>query len=499
MVPALITRSELAAVTYAELATLVEDLADFLGAHGLRAGDVVALEAANSVEFVAGLLGAASAGLIVAPLDAALASVERTARLNRLGARLVLTDMALRDSHSDVGNRDVTCGGCPTWQLTFTPGYADLEVTVRGVPRATPSDAPHLASDDRLVMFTAGTTGQPKMVPWTYESMTAVVGDVCSCYELGPADTALAVMPFFHGHGLIAGLLAPLASGGCVVLPAKGRFSADTFWDDLQVANVTWFTAVPTILEILCARAGAGKPPDRPLRLRFVRTCSAPLNPATARGFSQLVGAPVLDAYGMTETTHQVASQPLPANGPENPDSVGLPTGVKVRIVGSDGHDATAGVTGEIWLEGPTVTRGYLADATDTAGSFTDGWFHSGDLGTLDADGYLFITGRIKTLINRGGEKIAPEQVEEILDQHPDVAESAVLGQPDPTLGERVVALLVPAAGQDLVPAEILAYSRDRLARYEVPQDFQVVDAIPHTSKGAIDRVAALATYQHLS
>jgi acyl-CoA synthetase (AMP-forming)/AMP-acid ligase II len=396
------------------------------------------------------------------------------------------------------GPTDVTNGDCPTWKLAFTPGRADLQVTVTGGPRATPRCAPQLLSDDRLIMFTAGTTGRPKMVPWADESITAAMGDICACYELVPADTAVATMPFFHGHGLIAGLLAPLASGGCVLLPAQGRFSAHTFWTDMDAAKATWFTAVPTILEILLARASTDPPGDLPANLRFVRTCSAPLNPASARAFGRLVGAPILDSYGMTETTHQVASQPLPANGPDKPGSVGLPIGVKVRIVGADGFDCPAGASGEIWLNGPTVTRGYLEDAADTTGSFTEGWFHSGDLGTLDADGYLTVTGRIKTLINRGGEKIAPEHVEEILDQYPAVAESAVLGQPDPILGERVVALLVPASGQQLQPTDVLAYSRDRLARYEVPQDFRVIGAIPHTPKGAIDRTAALTAYEHL-
>jgi acyl-CoA synthetase (AMP-forming)/AMP-acid ligase II len=485
--PALISRSAAAAVSYAELADLAEHLADNLGSQGLRRGDVVALEAANNVEFVAGLLGAARAGMVIAPLDPALASAERSARLERLGARVVLSD----------SRTDATDGGCPTWQLTFTPGRADLEVTTSGEP-GTARGAPDLETVDRLIMFTAGTTGQAKMVPWTSQSMTAVIADVCTCYELSPADTAVGAMPFFHGHGLIAGLLAPLASGGCVLLPAAGRFSAHTFWDDLDTANATWFTAVPTILEILCARAATDRPADLSADLRFVRTCSAPLNPATARTFAQLVGAPVLDAYGMTETTHQVAGQPLPSNGPDKPGSVGLPTGVKVRIVGTDGHDCPADIPGEIWVEGPTVTRGYLGDAADTAASFSEDWFHTGDLGTLDADGYLSVTGRIKTLINRGGEKIAPEHIEAILDQYPAVVESAVLGQPDPTLGERVVALLVPASGHHLDPAEVVAYCRDRLARYEVPQDLKVVASIPHTPKGAIDRVAALATYQQL-
>jgi acyl-CoA synthetase (AMP-forming)/AMP-acid ligase II len=484
--PALVAGAERVPVSYAELATLVDDLSDVLSANGLRPGDLVALEAANSVEFVAGLLGAARAGLVVAPLDSALAPGERSARLDRLGARLILTDALT----------DFTNGDCPTWRISFTPGRAGLRV-VSVKPRKTPTTAPHLSADDRLIMFTAGTTGEPKMVPWTCESIATSIRDVCTVYQLNAADTTVGVMPFFHGHGLIAGLLAPLASGGSVLLPASSRFSAHTFWDDLNAAKATWFTAVPTILEILLARADTDGPRVMP-GLRFVRTSSAPLNPTTAEAFQQLVGAPVLAAYGMTETTHQAASQPLAANGPDKPDSVGMPTGVDIRVVGAEGRDCPTGTAGEIWVKGPIVTRGYLEDEADTAASFTDGWYHTGDLGTVDADGYLTVTGRIKTLINRGGEKIAPEHVEEILDQFPGVEESAVLGQPDPILGERVVALVVPENGRDIQLTDVVAYCRDRLARYEVPQDLKVVSAIPHTSKGAIDRLAALFAYQHL-
>ncbi len=484
---ALVVGPERLPVSFAELASLTDHLAAVLPAQGLNAGDLVALEAANSVEFVAGLLGVARAGMVVAPIDSALSSEERNDRLDRLGARIALTEE----------RADVADGDCPVWKLGFTPGCSDLQVTVSGGPRTTPSNAPRLVPDDRLVMFTAGTTGRPKMVPWTCRSITVAIGDICACYELTPADATVAVMPFFHGHGLIAGLLAPLAGGGCVLLPARGRFSAHTFWADLGAAKATWFTAVPTILTILQARASTDQPAYMPAHLRFVRTCSAPLNPVTGRDFEHLIGAPVLDAYGMTETTHQVSSQPLPANGSVKAGTVGLPTGVVVRVVGTDGHDCPAGTTGEIWIDGPTVTRGYLEDAQDTVASFTDGWYHTGDLGTLDADGCLSVTGRIKTLINRGGEKIAPEHVEGILDQHPAVAESAVLAQPDPVLGERVVALLVPGPGAHLDPSAVVAYGRGRLAPYEVPQDVRVVDAIPHTSKGAIDRPAALAAYGH--
>jgi acyl-CoA synthetase (AMP-forming)/AMP-acid ligase II len=485
--PALITGPERMPVTYRELAALVNKTAETLAANDLRPGGLVALEAANSVEFVVGLLAAARARLVVAPLDPNLAREERASRLDRLGARVILVDAAVNPDD----------GPCPAWPLTFTSSRATFQVTVTRGPRTTPASAPGLSENDGLVMFTAGTTGQPKMVPWTRASITAVISDICACYKLSPADATVAVMPFFHGHGLVACLLATLASSGCVLLPERGRFAAHTFWKDMAAARVTWFTAVPTIIEILLARAATEHPADPGTRLRFVRTCSAPLNAATALAFGQLAGAPVLDAYGMTETTHQAASQPLPADGSGKPGSVGRPTGVQVRIAGDDGRQRPAGTAGEVWVKGPTVTRGYLADPVGTAGSFTDGWYHTGDLGILDADGYLTVTGRIKTLINRGGEKISPEHVEEILDQHPAVAESAVLGQPDPTLGERVVALVVLASGQDFQASEVLDSCRRRLARYEIPEDIRAVDRIPHTAKGAIDRSAVLAAYQN--
>jgi acyl-CoA synthetase (AMP-forming)/AMP-acid ligase II len=198
----------------------------------------------------------------------------------------------------------------------------------------------------------------------------------------------------------------------------------------------------------------------------------------------------------MTETTHQATSQSFTTQSGK-PGTVGLPTGVELRIVDDEGKPCPIGAVGEVWVSGPTVTRGYLGDATETARSFTDGWYHTGDLGVLAADGWLTVTGRIKTLINRGGEKISPEHVEEILDRDPSVAESVVLGAPDPTLGERVVALVVPQPGRRLEPSRLVDACGDRLATYEIPQDIKVVDRIPHTPKGAIDRTAALTAYQN--
>ena len=328
-------------------------------------------------------------------------------------------------------------------------------------------------------------------------SRTTTVHGICSTYELGPEDATVAAMPLFHGHGLLAVLLASLASGGCVLLPERGRFSAHTFWDDARTVAATWFTAVPTIHEILLQRAVREYPGPAVVPLRFVRSCSAPLNMVTAQAMERTFGAPVLSAYGMTETAHQATSEPLPLRGPLKHGSVGRPTGVDIRIVDEHGHSCPIGAVGEVWVHGPTVTRGYLANPAETALSFADGWFRTGDLGSLDEDGYLFLTGRIKNLINRGGEKISPEHVEAILAGCDGVIEAAVFAIPDATYGERVGAAVVVSPPESVGPDQILESCRSQLAPFEIPDRLEVVGGLPHTAKGALDRRAVQDQYAH--
>jgi acyl-CoA synthetase (AMP-forming)/AMP-acid ligase II len=205
---------------------------------------------------------------------------------------------------------------------------------------------------------------------------------------------------------------------------------------------------------------------------------------------------PLLSAYGMTESSHQATSEPLPQHGPLKQGSVGRATGVDLRVVDWNGHPCPAGIVGEVWVQGPTVARGYLADPAETARSFADGWFRTGDLGSLDEDGYLFLTGRIKSLINRGGEKISPEHVENILAGCPGVAEAAVFAIPDATYGQRVgAAVVVVCEGESLGSEQILQYCRNRLSAFEVPDRLEVVAALPHTAKGALDRRAVEAQF----
>jgi acyl-CoA synthetase (AMP-forming)/AMP-acid ligase II len=481
--PALVITADRVRISYRGLLGVVDDLAGRLAQAGLRPGDRVGLRAHSNAEFVVGLLGSNKAGLIVVPLDPALPVGEQRSRLAAAGARLVLIDGDTTDD-----------ARLPSWTFVVTPrrdGDASIRLDAAVAPHPTTDTPEGLRPDDAVIMFTGGTTGSPKMVPWTRDNVAASVSAVIATYRLGPADATVAVMPLFHGHGLIAALLSTLASGGSVLLPAAGRFSAHTFWDDVLAARATWFTAVPTIHRILLERAATDYPGQERAPLRFIRSCSAALDPPTAHRLQTEFAAPVLCAYGMTEATHQVTSMDLAGAEPPavTPGLVGHSTGPDIRIVDDEGRACPPGQIGEVRLRGETVVRGYL-DAAATAVGFTDGWLHTGDLGVLSPDGDLTLRGRIKEMINRGGEKVSPEHVEGVLAGHPKIVEAAVFAVPDPLYGEKVAAVFVPHASGPPDPAELRQYCRDRLAPFEVPERLDQTAELPHTPKGSLDRRA---------
>jgi acyl-CoA synthetase (AMP-forming)/AMP-acid ligase II len=479
---ALVVSAERIPITYRDLVRLVDDLAGQLTQGGLVAGDRAALRAHSSAEFVVGLLAASRAGLVVVPLDPALPVAEQHARVTAAGARVVLVDAG---TPGETGGPTL-----PSWSISVTVSGDDgaitthLDTTAEPSPASTGPDG--LRPDDALIMFTGGTTGSPKMVPWTHDNVASSVRGVIATYGLGSDDATVAVMPLFHGHGLIAALLSSLVSGGTVLIPASGRFSAHTFADDVHAAGATWFTAVPTIHQILLQR-GATADHDR-APLRFIRSCSAPLSPETAQAVGMAFGAPMLSAYGMTEATHQVASTDV--NEAVTAGLVGRSTGVEIRIVGDDGRPCAPEGVGEVLLRGRTVVRGYLGNAAATASTFTDGWLHTGDLGSLSADGELTLRGRIKELIIRGGENISPERVEGVLVSHPNVVEAAVFGVPDSFYGETVAAVIVPDPSVTPTADELAEFCRQRLASFEVPGNIAVIGELPYTAKGSVDRRA---------
>ena len=491
---ALVVTPDRIAISYRELVRLVDDLAGQLKRRGLLPGDRIALRAGSNAEFVVSLLAASRADLIVVPLDPALPVGEQQARVEAAGVRVLLVDGDVPGDRREPQLRwwriSVVAGpnGCGDGSLS-------VQLDAATVPRRQ-SSMPHgLRHDDAMIMFTGGTTGVPKMVPWTHGNIANSVRAIIAGYRLGPRDATVAVMPLYHGHGLIAALLSSLASGGTVLLPARGRFSAHTFWDDIKAVGATWYTAVPTIHQILLERAKTDSAGSGRATLRFIRSCSAPLTLETAQALHDEFSAPVVCAFGMTEATHQVCTTGIeagdqPGSPAETTGLVGRSTGPDVRIAGPDGRPLPVEAVGEVWLCGPTVVRGYLGDPAITAANFTDGWLRTGDLGSLSAAGDLRIRGRIKELINRGGEKISPERVEGVLASHPNVLEVAVFGVPDKMYGETVAAAIVPRVSPSPTPAELAVFCRERLAAFEVPASFQEVSALPHTAKGSLDRRA---------
>ena len=487
--PALVVSADRIPISYRDLMRLVDDLARRLKRGGLRSGDRVALRAASNAEFVVGLLAASRADLVVVPLDPALPVGEQRVRSEAAGARVVLIDGPEVQGAGDTGEPALRW-----WPIAVTVHEGTVEATLDAAtaPNRVVSTPEGFRDDDAMIMFTGGTTGIPKMVPWTRGNIASSVRAIIAGYRLGPQDATVAVMPLYHGHGLLAALLSTLASGGTVLLPARGRFSAHTFWDDIDAVQATWYTAVPTLHQILLERAEADRSRNKRAAVRFIRSCSAPLTPETAQALQEEFSAPVVCAFGMTEATHQVATTSIDQieNAAATTGLVGRSSGPEIRISGSDGQPLPVEAVGEVWLHGPTVVRGYLGHPAITAANFTDGWLRTGDLGSLSAAGDLTIRGRIKELINRGGEKISPERVEGVLASHPNVLEVAVFGVPDKMYGETVAAVIVPRESASPTPEELAEFCQDRLAPFEIPAEFQVAGELPHTAKGSLDRRA---------
>jgi oxalate---CoA ligase len=480
-------------LSYRQLDSLVRSAMAQLCRLGLSRGATIAFVSDNCVEFVVGLLAGVSSGVRVAPLNPALTLSELGIRLSELSAHAVLAPKHLA---SKLEFADAIAENTARWIISIEDSDGAHAVRIANKNGQSPTSgvaanasAPIAGEDVALLMFTAGTTSAPKVVPLTHHNLVTSVQNISSGYDLSPQDATLVVMPLYHGHGLVAGLLATLASGGSAYLPSTGVFSAHLFWPDIVRLGVTWYTAVPAIHRILLNRASQ-EYPSSPVALRFIRSCSAPLDDELAAATSAAFRAPMISAYGMTETSHQLSSNPLPARGTDKMSSVGLPTGVEVRIVAEDGKDAAAGGIGEIWVRGATLTTGYLNNPQANSASFVDGWFRSGDLGSRDAEGYLYVRGRLKEIINRGGEKISPGDIDVALLSNPKVLEAASFGASDAVYGEIVQAAVILRPGMEATEGELRDYCRTKLSAFEVPERIYMVADFPRTAKGSTDRRA---------
>jgi acyl-CoA synthetase (AMP-forming)/AMP-acid ligase II/acyl carrier protein len=343
---------------------------------------------------------------------------------------------------------------------------------------------PAAGDDVALVLHTSGTTSRPKLVPLTQHNLLSSARSIAATLELSPEDRALNVMPLFHIHGLIGVLLSSVVSGGSVVcLP---RFDSGDFFAALQEMTPTWYSAVPTIHQAVIDAAHRASPVAH--RLRFIRSSSSALPPQVMAALEHAFGVPVVEAYGMTEASHQMASNPLPPRS-RKPASVGLPAGPQIVILDQSGAELERGMPGEIAIRGESVTRGYDENPEANEKSFTGGWFRTGDEGYFDEEGYLFLTGRLKEMINRGGEKIAPVEIDRVMLDHPAVAQAVAFAIPHPRLGEDIGVAIVLREGVATTASELRSFASSRLTTFKVPSVFTIVDAIPKGATGKQQRI----------
>ena len=474
-----------APLTHGGLRALAGETLASLNAAGAGRNDRVAIVLDNGPEMAACFI-ACAAGTASAPLNPAYRAEEFEFYLADLNAKLLIVERTSLSPAIAVAEKLgvrivdlVVPAGAPAGAFRLEPrGGAEVAATSQG-GYAQPGDT-------GMVLHTSGTTSRPKIVPLSVANLVASARNIRGSLQLAPGDTGLNIMPLFHIHGLIAGVLAPLSAGSAVY--CTPGFNALKFFTWMDDAQPTWYTAVPTMHQAIVSRAKNNAEVIARHPLRFMRSSSSSMPPQVIKELEAAFGSPLIEAYGMTEATHQMASNPLPP-AERKPGTVGLPAGPEIEIMGNDGALLPLGETGEIVIRGPNVTAGYENNAAANAEGCRGGWFRTGDQGVKDADGYLSITGRLKEIINRGGEKVSPREVDEILMDHPAVAQVVCFGMPHAKLGEEVAAVVVLKAGAAVTDRELQAFVAARAADYKVPKKILFMDEIPKGATGKLQRI----------
>ena len=473
-------------LAYRALRSLVAETVRTLGARGIGAGDRVAIVLDNGPEMAAAFLTAA-AGAAAAPLNPGYRAEEFEFYLTDLRAKLMIVRQDKESPAIEVARRL----GIPIARLVPHPerGAGSFELTFgedggrAGSAAARRSVTP---DDIALVLHTSGTTSRPKIVPLAQKNVCASARNVAESLALTASDRGLVIMPLFHIHGLIAALLAPLYAGGEVC--CSTGFNALKFFSWLDEVKPTWYSGVPTMHQAILARAPNNAAIIAKHRLRFIRSSSSSMPTRVIAELEALYGVPVIEAYGMTEAAHQMASNALPP-GQRKPGTVGPAAGPEIRIADTQGRTVPAGATGEICIRGPNVMAEYENNPKANAEAFYDGWFRTGDQGVMDDEGYVTITGRLKEIINRGGEKISPREVDEIIMEHPAVHQCVTFGMPHDMLGEEVAAAVVLKQGAEASDRDLRQFAAGRLADFKVPRKILILQEIPLGATGKLQRI----------
>jgi len=502
-------------LSYDRLRALVEASVRRLNALGLGRNDRVALVLSNGPHTAAAFV-AIAAGATTAPLNPAYRAEEFEFYLRDLKANALIVEEGTPSAARDVAAMlnlpiiDLQVGpdgaagsftlepNSPTFHPDPLPertwGWSRTSLEHRGEmepeERVRGQTGMAAADDIALVLHTSGTTSRPKLVPLTQRNIVSSAHHIVGALELSPADVCLNIMPLFHIHGLMAAVLASLAAGAQVC--CSPGFNALRFFAWLSEVSPTWYTAAPSVHRAIVARAARHADVIAQNRLRFIRSSSAALRPQLMAQLERTFHAPVIQSYGMTEASHQMASSPLPPRA-RKPGSVGLAAGPEIAIMDEAGHLLPPGRKGEVVIRGPNVTAGYEANPEANAVAFTNGWLRTGDQGRLDSEGYLWLTGRLKELINRGGEKVSPLEIEAVLMDHPDVQQVVTFAVPDPSLGEEVAAAVVRREGSRLTDRELRHFAAAHLADFKVPRIVLFVPEIPKGATGKLQRIGLAA------
>ncbi len=470
------------AMTFEGLRALCGETTTALNSLGIGRNERIAIVLPNGPEMASAFVTVASCAT-AAPLNPAYKEEEFEFYISDLNAKAVIV---LSGDESPVTRAAINLN-VPlirlTRQLDGPAGAFSLETVGAASPVVGGMAKPE---DIGLILHTSGTTSRPKIVPLSQRNLIASARNISGWLGLKTGDSCLNVMPLFHIHGLIAAVLSSLYAGASVA--CMPGFNALKFFSWFDEIKPTWYTAVPTMHQAILARAGRNQEILERNPLRFIRSSSSSLPGPVMKELEEVFGAPVIESYGMTEAAHQMASNPLPPHE-RRPGCVGIAAGPEVAIMAQDGELLAPGKIGEVVIRGDNVAQGYENNDKANAEAFTSGWFRTGDQGQMDEAGYLTLTGRLKEIINRGGEKISPREVDEILMSHPAVAQAVVFAMPHEKLGEEVAAAIVLREGEEVSEREIRDFAAQRLAAFKVPHKALFLDEIPKGATGKLQRI----------
>lgn len=476
--PFLFAASDGRSWTYDEFLAGVGRLAGRLYAMGVRKGDVVSLLMANSPEYIFAYFACWRIGAIAGPINSMLKPAEIAWAVANSESRLVLFSSGLQGGLAETADAE-----------TLEIGEAIAAAENSDPPPETEIDT----DDEAIIIYTSGTTGKPKGCLLTHANLIANAGQITRWMRFGPDDRLLTVMPLFHMNAVTVTTMTALYCGGSTIIAPK--FSASRFWDTVARFNVTSFGSVATMLSMLIARSDDGALKPLTPSLRFAMCGSAPVPAEVLRRFEEKFGVLVIEGYGLSESTCRATFNPPDAS--RRPGSCGLPIGNEMMIVDENDRELPPGVSGEIVLRGPNIFKGYFRNPEATAAAFRNGWFHTGDIGYRDEDGFYYIIDRKSDMIIRGGENIYPREIDELLYRHPAIEAAAVIGVPDKLYGEEVAAFVVLKKNMTATEADLIAFCRQHLADYKCPKTIRFVNELPKGPTGKLLKRELAALWQH--